>query len=173
MERIGSYILQQDRVLSLYNLPNLRSPMLRVTVQQEAFDPYEEMNRHQESLPQGKYGAAVSFIGSLRDFNEGDEVSSMYLEHYPGMTERSLEQVCRDASEKWDILNTLVIHRVGELHPGEAIVLVGVWSEHRSQAFDACRYIINELKTRAPFWKRETTLAGYRWVERNTDDHSI
>jgi molybdopterin synthase catalytic subunit len=104
----------------------------------------------------------------MRNLNEGDEVRAMTLEHYPGMTEKYLEKVSVEAGARWSILDSLVVHRVGSLLPDDPIVVVAVWSVHRADAFDACRFIIDELKTRAPFWKQETTPNGQRWVEKNT-----
>ncbi len=137
-----------------------------VRVQQQAFDPWAEMAAYQHGRRQwaGKYGATAVFIGSLRDFNQGHAVAAMTLEHYAGMTERHLDKVSSEAMSRWDLLDTLVIHRYGPLTPNEPIVLVAVWSAHRDAAFQGCRYIIDELKTRAPFWKREQTEAGPHWV---------
>jgi molybdopterin synthase catalytic subunit len=104
----------------------------------------------------------------MRNLNEGEVVRSMTLEHYPGMTEKYLEKVSTEAAGRWAILDSLVVHRVGGLQPDDPIVVVAVWSAHRASAFDACRFIIDELKTRAPFWKQETTAHGQRWVEKNT-----
>lgn len=120
---------------------------------------------------QAQVGAVASFIGTVRDVNEGTGVSTMTLEHYPGMTERALEDICVRAKARWDILDTLVIHRFGELRPLDQIVLVAVTSAHRGEAFAACEFIMDYLKTEAPFWKKESTPAGERWVEaRDSDD---
>ncbi len=147
---------------------------MKVVVQEDAFNPWQLMAEYQEAcLPAGKHGGSVTFIGTMRDFNEGIEgIATMFLDHYPGMTEKHLEKVCQDAMERWDIIDCYVVHRVGEIKPDEAIVLVGVWSEHRAMAFDACRFIINDLKHRAPFWKREKTSEGERWVSGNTKDEA-
>jgi molybdopterin synthase catalytic subunit len=118
----------------------------------------------------GRVGAVASFIGTVRDVNEGAGVATMTLEHYPGMTERSLEAICDQAKSRWDILDTLVIHRYGELRPTDQIVLVAVTSAHRGEAFAACQYIMDFLKTEAPFWKKETTPQGERWVQARTAD---
>ena len=104
----------------------------------------------------------------MRDFNEGDEVQGMFLEHYPGMTEKALQAIAEQASERWALLDVLIVHRVGELLPGEPIVLVAVWSAHRKAAFEACREVMETLKSCAPFWKREQLAEGQRWVEKNT-----
>jgi len=145
---------------------------VKVIVQEASFDPWQSMSDYQRKhLDAGKHGGSVTFIGTMRDFSDGVEgISSMFLDHYPGMTERHLERVCQEALDQWGVVDTLVIHRVGNILPDEPIVLVGVWSEHRSAAFDACRFIINDLKHRAPFWKREVTEMGDRWVEKNTVD---
>ncbi len=118
-------------------------------------------------------GAVVSFVGLVRDTNLGDGVSSMFLEHYPGMTEKALEQIVTQAQQRWDILGARVVHRVGELAPGDQIVLVAVSSLHRGEAFAACEFIMDYLKTQAPFWKREDTPQGARWVDaRESDDQA-
>ncbi len=115
-------------------------------------------------------GAVASFIGCVRDMNEGDSVGLMYLEHYPGMTERELEKICAEASARWDVFDTLVIHRIGELKPLDQIVCVVVTSSHRGESFSACEFIMDYLKTRAPFWKRESTPHGERWVDARAKD---
>ena len=139
---------------------------MRVLLRAQAFDPWQEITAHLRAYPAfaGKYGATAIFIGTLRDFNQGRQVEEMMLEHYPGMTEKYPEQTVNEAQAKWDILDALVIHRYGKLQLNEPIVLVAVWSGHRQPAFDACRYIIDILKTRAPFWKQERTQEGSRWV---------
>ncbi|MGD9601503.1 MAG: molybdenum cofactor biosynthesis protein MoaE [Gammaproteobacteria bacterium] len=116
----------------------------------------------------GAVGATATFVGTMRDFNEGDTVRAMTLEHYPGMTERHLEDICADARRRWTLLETLVVHRIGDILPGDPIVLVAVWSAHRAEAFEACRFIMEDLKSRAPFWKKETLAGGTRWVSGNT-----
>jgi len=116
----------------------------------------------------GGSGATATFVGTMRDVNEGEAVQTMTLEHYPGMTERHLERICADAAARWALLDSLVIHRVGRLHPNDPIVLVAVWSAHRKEAFEACRHIMEQLKSTAPFWKKEETASGARWVEKNT-----
>lgn len=140
-----------------------------VEIRSESFDPFVEISNYQSGLAQqGKFGATSIFIGTLRDFNESDEVRAMVLEHYPGMTEGYLHKISEEAMQRWDILDTLIIHRVGALTPNDPIMVLGVWSAHRAAAFDACRYLIEELKSRAPFWKKETLTTGERWVEKNT-----
>lgn len=115
-------------------------------------------------------GAVAAFIGQVRDLNEGSEVSGMTLEHYPGMTEKALEGIVERAKGRWDIFDALVIHRIGALKPLDQIVLVVVTGAHRGEAFAACEYIMDYLKTEAPFWKKEQTDAGERWVEARASD---
>ena len=143
---------------------------MTVQIREHAFDAFDEVRAYQlDSLnAAGKYGATSIFIGSMRDFNEGDEVRCMTLEHYPGMTEKYLEKISRDAASRWEIVDSLIIHRIGTMQPDDTIVLVAVWSAHRAAAFDASRYLMEELKSRAPFWKKEELPEGERWVEHNT-----
>lgn len=147
---------------------------MRIAIRETAFDPLEELGRHQTSMIalQGKYGATASFIGTLRDHNEGEPVKRMRLEHYPGMTERYLQRLAENALARWELLDVLIIHRVGELHPNDPIVLVAVWSAHRAAAFEACRSLIEGLKSQAPFWKKEILPDGERWLEKNTAGHA-
>jgi molybdopterin synthase catalytic subunit len=140
-----------------------------VRVQTGDFDISAEIAAMRRGNP--KVGAVASFIGVVRDLNEGDHVAEMTLEHYPGMTERALEKMVAEARSRWDIYDALVIHRVGTLKPGDQIVLVVVTGSHRGKAFQACEFLMDYLKTRAPFWKKERTPAGARWVEaRESDD---
>jgi molybdopterin synthase catalytic subunit len=143
---------------------------MKIEILDRAFDPLRELANYQESRTglRGKYGATASFIGTMRDFNEGDEVRGMVLEHYAGMTEKHLQMILDQAGQQWPLLDALVIHRVGALYPNDPIVLVAVWSAHRAAAFDACRFIMEDLKSKAPFWKKETLTQGQRWVEKNT-----
>jgi molybdopterin synthase catalytic subunit len=146
---------------------------MKVELRKQRFDAWQEIERHQTQMQKdGQFGAVASFIGNMRDSNEGDNVSAMALEHYPGMTEQHLEKICKQAEEKWDLIDVLVIHRVGDIEIGEAIVLVAIWSAHRAAAFEACRFIMEDLKSRAPFWKQETLDEGKRWVEKNTPGRS-
>ena len=118
-----------------------------------------------------RVGAVVSFLGLVRDMNDGASVAEMTLEHYPGMTEKALAAIVADAQSRWELYDTLVIHRVGPLKPCDQIVLVAVSSAHRGEAFAACEFIMDYLKTRAPFWKKEATPDGGRWVDaRESDD---
>jgi len=112
----------------------------------------------------------VTFTGTVRDVNEGDAVGALTLEHYPGMTEKALEAIVDEAHARFAVRRILVIHRVGTLAPGDPIVLVAVTGAHRGEAFDACRFVMDYLKTRAPFWKKERTPAGERWVEARASD---
>lgn len=146
-----------------------------ITILETLFDPWLAQKEYQERSMQGKtnFGATASFIGTMRDFNEGDEVSVMELEHYPQMTEKQLNAIIDTAAEQWPIQNVLIVHRVGKISPSEPIMLVVAWSAHRAAAFDACRFLMEELKHRAPFWKKEELVAGNsRWVEKNTDGFS-
>ncbi|MBS1159377.1 MAG: moaE [Proteobacteria bacterium] len=142
---------------------------MTVRVQEADFDMTAELIG--QRADDARVGAQVSFLGLVRDINEGQGVSEMALEHYPGMTEKALEEIVSEAKGRWDIYDALVIHRVGPLRPCEQIVLVAVTSAHRGEAFAACEFIIDYLKTRAPFWKREVTPAGAHWVDaRDADD---
>ena len=145
---------------------------MTVRVQTEDFDLGTEVARLRSTDP--RIGAVVSFVGTVRDINDGAVVAEMELEHYPGMTEKALEDIVAQACARWDIYRALVIHRVGPLKPLDQIVLVAVCSAHRGTAFDACEFIIDYLKTQAPFWKKEQTPEGARWVDaRVTDDDAL
>jgi molybdopterin synthase catalytic subunit len=140
-----------------------------VRVQTEDFDLGAEV----AAMRTGRtdIGGIASFIGTVRDLNEGDAVSTLTLEHYPGMTEKALEAIVAEARARFDILDARVVHRVGRLKPGDQIVLVIITSAHRGEAFAACEFLMDYLKTRAPFWKKEVTPAGERWVDaRESDD---
>ena len=140
-----------------------------VRVQREAFDAGAEIDKLRAQ--DRRVGAVASFIGSVRDMNDDATVRTLTLEHYPGMTETALEDIVAEAKRRFDVYEIAVIHRVGELSPTDGIVFVGVTSAHRGDAFDACRFVMDYLKTRAPFWKKELTLQGPRWVEaRESDD---
>jgi molybdopterin synthase catalytic subunit len=143
---------------------------MAIYVRESSFDPWVEISRYQHTLlaRHGKYGATASFVGTLRDHNQGDAVREMTLEHYPGMTEKFMQKICDEAVQRWDILDALVIHRCGKIQINDPIVLIAVWSAHRADAFAACQYLIDELKHRAPFWKQESLETGARWVEQNT-----
>jgi molybdopterin synthase catalytic subunit len=117
-----------------------------------------------------RVGAVASFVGTVRDVNDAAAVSTLTLEHYPGMTEKALAAIVDDAKGRFDILEVLVVHRVGELKPTDQIVLVVVTGAHREAAFDACRFLMDYLKTKAPFWKKEVTPDGARWVDARASD---
>lgn len=143
-----------------------------IRVQTEDFDVNHEVAALRANSPQ--VGAVVTFIGTVRDMNDGSSVAEMELEHYPGMTEKALQNIVERAQVRWAIFDALVIHRVGPLLPKDQIVLVAVTSAHRGEAFSACEFIIDYLKTEAPFWKKEQTPQGARWVDaRSTDDVAL
>ncbi len=142
---------------------------MTVRVQEADFDLGAELTALRANA--ARVGALASFLGLVRDMNDGTSVAEMTLEHYPGMTEKALEAIVADARGRWDIYDALVIHRVGPLKPCDQIVLVAVTSAHRGEAFAACEFIMDYLKTQAPFWKKEATPEGSRWVDaRETDD---
>jgi len=129
------------------------------------FNPWDEIQQYQsEHLQSGHYGATASFVGTMRDFNINESVSHMTLEHYPAMTQHFLDQLCLQCNKQFTLDDSLIIHRYGDIYPNEPIVLTAAWSAHREQAFDACRLLMEELKKRAPFWKKEVTENGERWV---------
>lgn len=135
----------------------------------EPFDPWRLIQERERSLPLEKLGACSVFVGRMRDFNEATGIATMFLEHYPGMTERELERIVAEAESRWPSITCEVAHRVGGVDPSETLVLVAVWSAHRVAARDACADILERLKHEAPFWKRERLLDGTeRWVEKNT-----
>ena len=149
-----------------------------ISIIETAFDPWQSIASYQKKMQRdGEYGACATFVGTMRDFNQGDSVNGMLLEHYPGMTEKHLEKIVVDAEKQWQLLDTLVIHRVGELLPNDPIVLVVAWSAHRKDAFEACRFIMEDLKSKAPFWKKECVVSANeqtqknRWVDKNTSGY--
>ncbi|MDM5175824.1 molybdopterin synthase catalytic subunit MoaE [Massilia sp. DJPM01] len=145
---------------------------MAVRVQTADFDLSTEMAalRAQDA----RIGAVVTFVGTVRDMNDGASVAAMELEHYPGMTEQALEQIVAQAGQRWPLYGALVVHRVGPLAPLDQIVLVACTAAHRGEAFAACEFIIDYLKTDAPFWKKEQTPDGARWVDaRVTDDAAL
>lgn len=140
----------------------------RVLICTESFDVQSEsesLRQHSQSA-----GALVMFTGMVRDQSEGESITKMVLEHYPGMTEKSIEEIIQQAEQRWSVMSARVIHRIGELTPGELIVFVGVTSAHRGDAFAACEFIMDYLKTQAPFWKKEYGSFGERWVEAKCSD---
>jgi len=144
---------------------------MAVRVQREDFDVGAEVATLRAN--DRRVGAVATFIGTVRDVNDDAEVRRLTLEHYPGMTEKALAAIEAEARARFDVYDVLIVHRVGELAPLDQIVLVAVTSAHRGDAFDACRFLMDYLKTRAPFWKKEDTPAGTRWVEaRDSDDQA-
>jgi len=144
---------------------------MTVRVQREDFNAGAEIEMLR--LAVAGVGAVVSFVGQVRDVNDGASISTLTLEYYPGMTEKSLESIAEQAKRRWNILDTVIIHRYGELLPADQIVLVAVSGAHRKEAFAACEFIMDYLKTEAPFWKKEKTALGEHWVEaRETDDQA-
>ena len=141
---------------------------MTVRVQTQDFDAGLELTQLRRARKD--VGAVVSFIGQVRDFNDGDTVSQLSLEHYPGMTEKALAAIAAQAQSRWDIVDTLIIHRVGTLQPLDQIVLVAVSGAHRGEAFKACEFIMDALKTEAPFWKKEVTASGERWLDAKESD---
>lgn len=145
--------------------------MIHVRVQADPLDPHREVE--QLTVDNPRIGGVVSFIGLMRDINDGESVEHLYLEHYPGMTEKALQKIAEEAVERWQLEGCRVVHRVGEMAPCEPIVVVAVAAQHRKSAFLGCEFVIDYLKTRAPFWKKEKTQNGERWVDaRDTDDEA-
>ena len=141
-----------------------------IKIQENDFDVSAEIAALRKGDP--RVGAVVTFLGTVRDMNDGSQVKGMTLEHYPGMTEKALQEILDQAKSRWDIFQTLVIHRVGPLLPEDQIVLVVVTSAHRGEAFAACEFIMDYLKTAAPFWKKEDTPEGSRWVDARVTDEA-
>ena len=139
-----------------------------ISIQQEDFSLVVEYEKLKADAP--KIGAIVTFTGLVRDLNDDEEVTGLFLEHYPGMTEKVLAQLIEDAKQRWPILNARIIHRIGALKASDQIVFVGVNSEHREAAFAACEFLMDFLKTKAPFWKREQRESGDTWVDAKTTD---
>jgi molybdopterin synthase catalytic subunit len=141
-----------------------------ISIQQQDFS----LDKEYQSLTQGntRDGAVVTFVGLVRDFNEGSDVNGLYLEHYPGMTQKCLKDICAQAKERWVLGRVRVIHRIGQLDLGDQIVFVGVTSMHRQSAFEACEFIMDYLKTQAPFWKKETTKEGEHWIKAKQSDQN-
>lgn len=141
---------------------------MSISIQEHDFDVAAEMAalRHGSS----KTGALVSFVGLVRDFSKDDRIENIFLEHYPGMTEKALDKIIREATARWNLLGTRVIHRIGLLRPNDQIVLVATAAQHRGEAFASCEFIIDYLKTAAPFWKKEQTGHGGQWLETRDSD---
>ena len=148
--------------------------MYQILIQEDVLNPWQALSEYeQQSMGEkSNYGATATFIGTMRDFNEGDDVDRLFLEHHPVMTESQLCQLIDKANKEWSLLNALIIHRVGYIYPSDPIVLVAVWSSHRKDAFEACRFLMEGLKSKVPFWKKERLLDGSeRWVEKNTSGY--
>ena len=141
-----------------------------IRIQEGDFDVSAEIASLRKGDP--RVGAVVTFLGTVRDMNDGSSVKGMTLEHYPGMTEKALQEILDQAKSRWDLYQTLVIHRVGLLLPEDQIVMVAVTSAHRGEAFAACEFIMDYLKTAAPFWKKEDTPEGGRWVDARVTDET-
>ena len=141
-----------------------------IKIQESDFDLSAEIATLRKGDP--RVGAVVTFLGTVRDMNDGSQVKGMTLEHYPGMTEKALQDILEQAQARWDIYQTLVIHRVGPLLPEDQIVLVAVTSAHRGESFSACEFIMDYLKTAAPFWKKEDTPEGIKWVDARVTDEA-
>ncbi len=143
---------------------------MSIIVTEQAFNPWQLLAEHENRFTQtGQQGAAAVFVGTMREHNAGDAVIEMLLEHYPAMTESYLQQLTRNAQHRWQLLDVLIVHRVGIIHPNQAIVITAAWSTHRADALAACQFLIEHLKFNAPFWKKETLASGMsRWVEKNT-----
>ena len=144
---------------------------MHIDIRDSALSPWHLIAAYEQSQQalHGKYGATAVFVGTMRDFNDDESIQSMHLEHYPGMTEKYLQDLAEQAKQKWQLLDVLIVHRVGDVKPGETIVVVAAWSAHRAHAYEANRYVMEELKSRAPFWKKEQMSNGdSRWVEKNT-----
>ncbi|HEY5601632.1 MAG TPA: molybdenum cofactor biosynthesis protein MoaE [Gammaproteobacteria bacterium] len=144
---------------------------MKIEIREQPFNAWQELHGYQETCNElrGKYGATAVFAGTMRDTNASAAVKAMFLEHYPEMTSRYLDKIAHQALQQWTIQDALVLHRVGDIHPEDTIVLIAVWCEHRDEAFQACRFILEELKHRAPFWKKETLSDNTtRWVSSNT-----
>ena len=145
---------------------------LSVSIQVEDFDVSQELAQLRDN--DARVGAVCSFVGTVRERNSGNAISSMELEHYPGMTEKSITSMMEEAAKRFDIYGARVIHRIGLLHPQDQIVLVAVTSAHRGTSFQACEFLMDYLKTQAPFWKKEVTPEGSRWVDaRESDDVAL
>ena len=137
---------------------------------EESFEPFGALEKFQKEIyvDRAKIGANAVFVGTMRDFNEGESVESLFLEYYPEMAEKVLSDIRAEAVERWDLDEALIVHRVGLIYPGDAIVLVATWASHRAHAFESCRHMMEILKSDAPFWKKERLKEGERWVTKNT-----
>ena len=148
---------------------------MKIEIITEQFDPWQLLVDYKKNQLQNdsKIGASSIFLGTMRDFNDDEDIKSMELEHYPGMTEKEVSKIIDEADERWDIIAATVIHRIGHLAPGDEIVFVGVSSQHRSDAFQACEFIMDYLKTKATIWKKETIVEGERWLKARQSDIDV
>ena len=137
---------------------------------EESFEPFATLEKCKKEIfvHGAKVGANAIFVGTMRDFNDGESVESLFLEHYPEMAEKVLSDIRAEAVKRWELDEALIVHRVGRIYPGDAIVLVATWASHRAHAFDSCRHMMEILKSDAPFWKKERLKEGERWVTKNT-----
>ena len=150
------------------NMKETNISILEIKIQSLDFDVNLEVNRLTQTS--NRIGAVVAFLGLVRDLSKNENLKFMELEHYPEMSERALKEICLQAASRWKLDGISLIHRVGRLYPGEKIVLVLVASEHRGDAFNASDFIMDFLKSKAPFWKKETTISGSTWVNENQSD---
>lgn len=158
--------------MKLLSSPPSRAAEMSHQILSYNFDPWQYIANHQQrQLAANKYGAAATFVGTMRDFNDDATVHGMTLEHYPAMTTRYLEKLEQEARQRWELLDCLIIHRVGDIQPNDAIVAIACWSAHRRAALDACAWLIETLKHQAPFWKQEMRAGANHWVTHNTDGH--
>ncbi len=143
---------------------------MKIEIRKSTFDPWKEVQAYQdeELRKSGKFGATAIFIGTMRDMNEGNEVTAMRLDYYPEMAQKHLQQIVQSALQEFEVFDALVLHRIGQVFPGDPIVCVAVWSVHRDAAYQANRFIMEDLKSKAPFWKKESLRTRKRWVEKNT-----
>ena len=142
---------------------------MAIHIMSQVFDPWQAITAHQQQANLGKQmGATATFVGTMRDTNDGQPILQMNLEHYPKMTERYLADIEKKARQKWHLLDSLIMHRVGMIYPKDTITLIACWSVHRHNALDACNWLLENLKHRAPLWKKETSQTGSHWVKHNT-----
>lgn len=146
---------------------------MKILLEEKSFDPFDYLKDYQSQyLSHAKYGACSSFIGTMRDFNQQTKVSHLFLEHYSPMTENTLEAIMLFAIKEWHLEDCLIIHRVGDIYPNDTIVLIATWSAHRAASLQATQYLIEALKSKVPFWKKESLASGVsKWVENNTPSH--
>lgn len=151
-----------------------RKPLknMHISIADQPIEPWRIVAEHERMLAvnTGDFGAAAVFVGTTRNWNDDASICEMSLEHYAGMTEKHLYGIAEQAATRWPLLDVLIVHRIGKLSPGDPIVVVAAWSAHRAEAFDACRFLIEQLKKTAPFWKKERIDGGERWVQCNTPE---